>query len=763
MLSIQCLRGVTRPAKHIYIKQPTTTKGYFMSKRKTSVSSILNSSKKFVSNFWDKYDYSDEYSAHSNYWLKGSIFDKKTSMFAEPEEQGSKYDYHALAQYQRAITNFVHILTADPTIKVQYNSAGNNSTDGKTINLSATMKEEDFDANVGLALHESSHILYTDFTKSITEFQYPNVDKILPDETASKLRENDGETKQTILGRTFGWEGYKQNFKTILNIVEDLYIDAMTYSNAPGYRAYYKSLYHKYFGDDKISRGFWQPDMCQPTMDNYMFHLCNFRSPARNLKALPELETIWNLIDMRNIRRLSEQQDRIDLAYKVYSTIIGQIADYKVDDSQSDNDGESDGEQGDFGGNDGIGDSQSDGNIGTNSKWTPPTPDADQNIKPLSDKQIEQLRKLVEKQKDFINGQLNKSKLSKQDASKVDAFASVDMNQNNVAKGFEDDCGRVHANGIKVYTIKRLTEKFMQSDVSAPFGVYAHYSTWRTQQNAKEIEKAISLGKLLAKRLQIRNEERVDKSTRLRSGKIDKRLLHEIGFDNYEIFNKISINKYKDSYIHLSIDASGSMQGDKFNESVKLAAMFATASKLIRNLRVVVTARSTINQNYYGYSNNKSKSDMNETPYMVYLFDSKQDGIADIRRIFPRLYSTNTTPEGLTFEAIMNDIYKESTNTDAFFINLCDGQPYMSKEITRGLNFRYNGRPAQDHSRRQVDRMRSHGINVMTYFIGSKRDFQDVLDCYKTNCHHLANSEELNKVVQSMNSELLSSSRKTHG
>jgi nitric oxide reductase activation protein len=302
----------------------------------------------------------------------------------------------------------------------------------------------------------------------------------------------------------------------------------------------------------------------------------------------------------------------------------------------------------------------------------------------------------------------------------------------------------------------------MQSDVSRPFGVYAREQGWRLDKRTKDVESAISLGKLLAKRLQIRNEERVDKSTRLRSGKIDKRLLHEIGFDNYEIFNKISINKYKDSYIHLSIDASGSMQGDKFDESVKLAAMFATASKLIRNLRVVVTARSTINQNYYGYTN-KGKSDMNDTPYMVYLFDSKQDGIADIRRIFPRLYSTNTTPEGLTFEAIMNDIYKESTNTDAFFINLCDGQPFMSKEIGKLNGFRYAGQSAQDHSRRQVDRMRSHGINVLTYFIGRKYDFEEVLKCYKTNCHHLANAEELNKVVQSMNAELLSASRKTHG
>lgn len=736
-----------------------------MSKRKTSVSNILNSSKKFVSKFWDKYDYEDEYEAHSNYWLKDSIFDRKTSMFAEHEDKGSKYDYYALAQYQRAITNFVHILTADPTIRVQYNNSGNNSTDGKTINLSANMQEKDFDANVGLALHESSHIIYTDFDLTKTECIYPNADKIVTTETAEKLNRGELETNNDLLNRIFGYTDTRQNFKTILNIIEDLYIDAMTYANAPGYRAYYKSLYHKYFGDEKISRGFWQPDMCQPTMDNYMFHLCNFRSPERNLKALPELETIWNLIDMRNIRRLSEQKDRIELAYKVYSTIISQLANYKPQYNNNKGEGGNDGDD-DINDSDGGENKNTDDKVdntgGTYSKtWEPPQPDDDTNIKPLTEKQIEQLRKLVDKQKEFINGQLSKSKLSKADVTKVDAFASVDMKQDGVARGFEDDCGRVHSNGIKVYTIRRLTEKFMQSEVSRPFGVYANEYRWRNDRKIKQIESAITLGKLLAKRLQIRNEERVDKSTRLRSGKIDKRLLHEVGFDNYEIFNKISINKYKDSYIHISIDASGSMQGDKFDESVKLAAMFATASKLIRNLRVVVTARSTINQNYYG--NNKGKSDMNETPYMVYLFDSKQDGISDIRRIFPRLYSTNTTPEGLTFEAIMNDIYKESTNTDAFFINLCDGQPYMQKDIVKNQYFRYAGKSAQDHSRKQVDRMRSHGINVLTYFIGGRYEFQSVLECYKTNCHHLRNAEELNTVVKSMNAELLSASRKTNG
>ena len=733
-----------------------------MSKRKTSVANILKSSKKFVSNFWDKYDYEDDYSAHSNYWLKGSIFDRKQSMFTEPQDNGSKYDYYALAQYQRAITNFVHILTNNPKIKVEYNNAGTNATNGKVIHLSANMQEKDFDSNVGLALHESSHILYTDFDLTKDHCQYPIADKIVTDETAQKLGRDTYETNGDLLHRTFGYNEYKQQFKTILNIIEDLYIDAMTYANAPGYRAYYKSLYHKYFGDEKISRGFWEPKMCQPTMDNYMFHLCNFRSPERNLKALPELETIWSLIDMRNIRRLTTQLDRIELAYKVYSTIVSQIAEYAKPDN---NKGES--EEIIDGDGDGNGDGDNDANSSDNQTgtgsipWNPPTND-DDSYKPLTEKQIEQVRKLVEKQKQFINGEIAKSKLSKNDVTKVDAFASVDMRQDGVAHNFEDDCGRIHHNGIKVYTIKRLTESFMQSEVSRPFGVYAKQSVYQQQRNAEEIEKAISLGKILAKRLQIRNEERVDVSTRLRSGKIDKRLLHEIGFDNYEIFNKISINKYKDSYIHISIDASGSMDGSKFNQSVKLAAMFATASKLIRNLRVVVTSRSTINQNYYNNGANK-KNDMNETPYIVYLFDSKQDGISDIRRIFPRLYATCTTPEGLTFEAIMKDIYKESTNTDAFFINLCDGQPYLQKELGKHQTFRYTGQPAKDHSRKQIDRMRSHGINVLTYFIGGQYDFREVLECYNTNCFRLANAEELNTVVKSMNGELLSAARKTNG
>ena len=134
-----------------------------MSKFKKSVKGILAEAKTRTNQFWNKYasDYKDEYSAGTNYWLKGNLFDKKESMFHD--EYGfkeDKHDFFALAQYQRAVANFVHIMTGDPTIPVKYNNNGQNMTDGKTVHLSASITEKDFDSNVGLALHESSHIIY---------------------------------------------------------------------------------------------------------------------------------------------------------------------------------------------------------------------------------------------------------------------------------------------------------------------------------------------------------------------------------------------------------------------------------------------------------------------------------------------------------------------------------------------------------------------------------------------------------------------------
>ena len=710
-----------------------------MSKFKKSVKGILAEAKTRTNQFWNKYasDYKDEYSAGTNYWLKGNLFDKKESMFHD--EYGfkeDKHDFFALAQYQRAVANFVHIMTGDPTIPVKYNNNGQNMTDGKTVHLSASITEKDFDSNVGLALHESSHIIYSDMQKfrtAVSDLTY-NSANFLKDENGNLIFNSQDEIEKLFSG----YSDKVDFFKSIINIVEDLYIDAMSYKVAPGYRVYYKSLYNKFFGDEKITRAFYDEEFMKSTAHNYLFHLCNFRSPYRNLDALPALQLVWDTLDLQNISRLKTDDDRINLAYKIAGIIAKQLSAVPKND-------DTDGEPNDQDGGDGGGDSDSYqspvGNPG------PPIPDG-VNDKPLTDKQREQIEKLFNKQKDLINGDTKKTKLSKSDAQKVDAVSSVDIDEQIVAKNFLDDNGRFNPRGVKTFIIRNINRKFMDNDVSAPFGI--RNSSWRR----RDISRYIALGKLLAKKLQIRNEERVTTSTRLKSGRIDARLLHEIGSNNYEIFKQITIHEYQPSYIHLSIDQSGSMNGDKFDESVKLAVMFAVAAKQIKNLHVVVSARSVYSDMYGG---GRSKSTMHDTPYLMYLYDSNKHNIAHIRDVFEAIYTTNTTPEGLCFEAIMGEIIKQSANTDAYFINLCDGQPFM---VNDKQQFAYRGQAAKTHSRKQVDRMRARGINVLTYFIGCDRDFRDVVDTYKTNCVHLRRADEIPKVVKAMNAELLSASKK---
>jgi hypothetical protein len=60
-----------------------------------------------------------------------------------------------LTNYQRAITNFVKIVTKKD-IPVRF--AGSTSyTDGKSITVSTDIKDNNFDVTVGLALHESDY------------------------------------------------------------------------------------------------------------------------------------------------------------------------------------------------------------------------------------------------------------------------------------------------------------------------------------------------------------------------------------------------------------------------------------------------------------------------------------------------------------------------------------------------------------------------------------------------------------------------------
>jgi hypothetical protein len=700
---------------------------------------FLSNEKKSRSNFWKSRN--SGYSS-SNYWLKDSIFEKKQSYFFDEDdtvEKASKYDHMQLAQYQRAIANFVRILTGRGDIQVKYNNGGNSYTDGKTITLSPNIKEKEFDTAVGLALHEASHILYTDFDKTN---QY---------------------IEDTVRNTGSRYSDEVDQRKILLNLVEDLYIDAMTYRSAPGYRGYYSSLYQKYFGDKKIVEGLWSKDYAEPTWNNYLFHLINIRNPQRNLQALPGLEKMFKMLDLPNVLRMSTFEDRIYLSKYLFDTIskyvdatkeyqqqlqsqmgngdgsseeqmtqslndlLEQMADQESGDEQEGNGGSGDGK---FTASNGV-------NIGEEMDGTNAL-----DLDKLSDKAKAQLQKLIDQQREFIKGQPRKGKLSKADQQKVDAWAEVDMEKKTVGANSE-----FSKKGLPLYIINDVTNSFIENLGNA-YGLRSYVGTY--SQN--RINDAINRGKILAKNLQLRNEERSLKTSRLDSGKIDKRLLHEIGFDNFDIFQKVNINAYKPSYIHISIDQSGSMQGSKFDAAMEFAAMFATASKYIKNIHLVISLRSTFDGS--GKSNGWSRYSTQNTPYLMYIFDSKKHNIQHVRSLFPKVTANNLTPEGLCFDGIMKDTIQKSANTEAYFINICDGEPYMNYSSGNG-SFEYGGPKAQAHSRKQMQRMEQNGVKFITYFIGSRYDFEAVEKCYGKNAVLLQRADEIGVITKTMNKRLL--------
>jgi hypothetical protein len=687
-----------------------SNKNWFLSKEKSD-----------RSNFWKSRN--SGYSS-SNYWLKDSIFEKKQSYFDdEPTLEGeSKYDHMQLAQYQRAISNFVRILTGRGDIQVKYNDGGNSYTDGKTITLSPNIKEKEFDTAVGLALHEASHILYTDF-----------------DVTNEYINES---------RRTNTWDETDQR-KTLLNLVEDLYIDAMTYRSAPGYRGYYSSLYQKYFGDKKIVEGMWSQDFAEPTWDNYLFHLINIRNPERNLKALPGLEVMFKMMDLPNVLRMKNFNDRLELSKNLFDEITKYVDATKEYRGQGQSQGQGGGDDDTQALNDlfeQMADQEGNGGGNGNDKFVASNGVHIQeeiegtnaiDLDKLSDKAKSQLDKLMNQQKEFINGQTKKGKLSKADQSKVEAWASVDMEKKTVGANSE-----FSKKGIPLYIINDVTEKFIEA-AGHDYGI----SSWVPDRTRREIEESINRGKLLAKKLQLRNEERSLKTSRLDSGKIDKRLLHEIGFDNFDIFQKVNINAYKPSYIHISIDQSGSMNYGKFDSAMQFAAMFATASKYIKNIHLVISLRSTVQI----HANRRGEQNV---PYLMYVFDSKKHNIGHIRKFFPRLKARSLTPEGLAFDGIMKDTIQKSQNTEAYFINICDGEPYMRYQSPNG-DFYYQGDAAKEHSRKQMQRMKGNGIKFITYFIGSRYEFESVAKCYGKNAVHLERADEIGIITKTMNKKLL--------
>ena len=108
---------------------------------------------------------------HSNYWLNDDLFDIDNPVLGVDDDEDDDIvkkegtdlsRLMRLAAIRRGIGNFVQILT-NKNIPVNFSNGNDSYTDGDTVVISADTDHKKFDPMVGLALHEASHILLSDF------------------------------------------------------------------------------------------------------------------------------------------------------------------------------------------------------------------------------------------------------------------------------------------------------------------------------------------------------------------------------------------------------------------------------------------------------------------------------------------------------------------------------------------------------------------------------------------------------------------------
>lgn len=695
--------------------------------------------------------------SHSSYWLGDFWSENKVSQALGVNER-KNHDLFKLAATKRAIANFVQITTRK-SVPVQFNSLGKSYTDGKAVVLSTTFESpQDFDVAAGLALHEGMHIVHSDFdyVKDIGD----NTPTYLINKAVAK-----------------GVDQWMKVVKDCLNVVEDRRIDYLNYKASPGYQSYYDAMYDKYFRSPVIDLGLQSNNKRTETIDSYMYRLINIHNKNTDLSALNGLNDIMRAIDFKNIDRLKSTQDAWEVALEVFEIIINNVdaaaeaqqkeekqkrkeekekqeqeqPEQEQDQGDSDDEDTESGESGDKEENDEGGEAgddeewsadgegggieseeetdeteddgseaesgddtddveneeETDGNDGEPKTLTDEefdemcenlgkgndddSDDAETETYQLTPEQEEKLNEAIEAQEDFMNGDIEKEELDSNEEEEMKDIEESGIEIKSVAHDLSS-----YNKGIDVVVVKKLTQHLIDSSI---FPMKSYYGNKGTPY-LEEVNRGFILGKRLGKKLQVRSEQRTTIFNRQKSGKIDKRMIASLGFGNENVFEFREVNQYNTANLHVSIDASSSMGGQKWKNTMVNVTALCVAVSIIPNLDIQVSFRTTTDA---------------DKGYIVLAYNSKTDKLSKIKKLFPQLVPNGLTPEGLCFEAVMDEFLPAGNHFDSYFLNISDGEPYF-----QGGGIYYSGEAAFQHTKKMVKKIESYGIKTLSYFVGSR-------------------------------------------
>ena len=414
---------------------------------------------------------------NSSFWYDD--FDTDDSIIDNLSDKEKKsLDLYKLASSKRAIANFVNIVTNE-SVPVKFKERGDSYTDGKSVVIGSRITEpKDFDVAVGLALHEGSHIKLSDF-KLLNDIY-----NLVPQHI------KDGAIKKGVYNTI-------EIVKNLWNYVEDRRIDNYVFKSAPGYRGYYRKMYDKYFNDKLIDKALLSDEFTEESVESYMFRIINLHNKNTNLSSLKGLRKIYRLINLKNISRLKSSKDSLDIALEIFKVILGNLnnvdpSDDFLKEPQKGGEGEGSGDSSDDGQGssdntmsdedfndlmDSVGKSPMAGdsndtptggngmdvnNLPDNMDGKPSSDDSkSKSSVELSDRQKQLLKKKIEKQKKFLDGDIQKTSISKADSKNLNAIEESGSEIKEVGK----NDGYGYTRSTQCIVVKKLTKSLFESEL----------------------------------------------------------------------------------------------------------------------------------------------------------------------------------------------------------------------------------------------------------------------------------------------------------
>jgi hypothetical protein len=330
------------------------------------------------------------------------------------------------------------------------------------------------------------------------------------------------------------------------------------------------------------------------------------------------------------------------------------------------------------------------------------------------------LKKALANQRKFINGDLRKTKI----ATKLDEMVrSVEEASAEIVEvgNKTSALGKIRTPCI---VINNVTKQLMLEDwfIFGPsVGAYYNGEATVRKQNEPYVKAGVRMGQILSQRLSIRNDPTITHYTRQNNGKIDRRILSQLGMDITNVFKRTRTDKFNPVTLYLSLDASGSMSGKKWGKALTVATALSYLADKVPDINVVVMVRGG-----------------SDVATVAVLHDSRKQKFVVARPILEMTVACGATPESLCYEATLDYIVDKEKKTDVFFINFSDGEPSFSlKNVAKNASDSYydwsgfSGTTAVDHCRQTMNLYREAGVKIMSYFITEGNIYQGTKDNFK--------------------------------